>query len=110
MWVMMLVKKIILGLCFFCIFVLDGFLERVCIVLFTICIYNIISNKDTEFLITSFVISYFILNLVIIIFFQEEVNTKSLELSDKAQSKKAIVLLYDGEDRRYNLRQRAKEI
>ncbi len=61
-------------------------------------------------MITSFIISYFILNLIIIMFFQQDVNMKSLELSDKAQSKKAIVLVYDGEDRRYNLSQRAKEI
>lgn len=107
---MSLLKKIILGLCFFCIFILNGFLERVCIGLFAICIYKIISNKDTEFLITSFFISYFILNFVIIMFFQQDVNTKSLELSDKTQSKKAIILVYDGEDRRYNLSQRAKEI
>ncbi|WP_099187915.1 hypothetical protein [Tepidibacter mesophilus] len=105
-----MLKKIILGLCFFCIFVLDGFLERACIIIFTIGIYNIVSDKNTEFLITSFFISYFILNFLIIIFFQENIKTKILELSDKEQSKKAIVLVYDGEDRRYNLNQRAKEI
>jgi hypothetical protein len=76
----------------------------------TIGIYNIISNKDSELLITSFFISYFILNFVIIIFFQQDVKTKSLEISDKPLSKKAIVLVYGGEDRRYNLRERAKEI
>lgn len=105
-----LLKKIILGLCFFCIFILDGFLERCFIVIVTIGIYNIISNKDSELLITSFFISYFILNFVIIIFFQQDVKTKSLEISDKPLSKKAIVLVYGGEDRRYNLRERAKEI
>ncbi|WP_248483324.1 hypothetical protein [Tepidibacter aestuarii] len=99
-----------MGLCFFCIFILDGFLERTCIVVFTIGIYNIISDKDAEFLITGFFISYFILNFVVIIFFQQDVHTKRLEISDKPQSKKAIVLVYDGEDRRYNLRQRATEI
>ncbi|OPJ56845.1 ferrochelatase [Alkalithermobacter paradoxus] len=102
-------KKILLGMSFFSILIFDGFLENMFIVIFTISIYKAFQNKDTQNLFKCFVISYIILNLVLVIFYKEKVDYSILEPYNP-QDKKAVILVYQGEDRKYNLKERSREI
>ncbi|SHH12574.1 hypothetical protein [Tepidibacter thalassicus] len=103
-------KKIILGICFFSIFIFDNFLENILIIICTIGVYELFLNKDFKNIFISFIIAYFTLNLLIIVFLQEKIEFKEIEYRDKKQDKKAVVLIYDGEDKKYNLKQRSREI
>ncbi len=103
-------KKIFLGFCFFSMFIFDGFLENIWIVIFTIGVYQLCINKDKKDIFKSFIASYLILNILILIFFQENLMLKELEVYSEKKSKKVVVLVYEGEDKKYNLKERAKEV
>ncbi|SHJ56022.1 hypothetical protein [Tepidibacter formicigenes] len=103
-------KKIILGLCFFSMFIFNNFLENIFIIAFVIGMYNLFLNKDFKNLFIGFILAHFILNFLVIVFFQDRLELKELESTDKRENKTAVVLVYDGEDKKYNLKQRAREI
>jgi len=109
--VAIILKKILLGLSFFSIFIFQGFLENIFIVIFTLAMYKCIEDKDYKNIIVCFIIAYFILNITITGFMRDKINVGNIELDfDEPKDKTAVVLLFEGEDESYHLKERANEI
>lgn len=103
-------KKVLLGLCFFSIFIFDELNENIFIIIFSIGSYRLFLDNDLKGILKSLIISYLILNILVIGLFQDNLELKEIELYSKKQVKKAIVLVHEGEDRKYNLKERAREV
>ena len=106
-----ILKKILLGLCFCSIFIFQGILENIFIIIFTLAIYKYIEDKNTKNILVCFIIAYFILNITITGFMRDKVDLSYIERDfDEPKDTTAVVLLYDGEDDTYHLKERASEI
>jgi len=93
------------------IFIFQGFLENIFIVIFTLAMYKCIEDKDYKNIIVCFIIAYFILNITITGFMRDKINVGNIELDfDEPKDKTAVVLLFEGEDESYHLKERANEI
>ncbi|MGL5717460.1 MAG: hypothetical protein ACRCXT_07275 [Paraclostridium sp.] len=90
--------------------IFNGFLENILIILATTLIYTYFMDyKEYKSIILGFFVSFIIINLSIIIFIRDDINLKDIELGE-AQSETLVMLVYDGEDRNYNVGERANEI
>jgi hypothetical protein len=73
--------------------------------------YKYIKDKDTKNIVVGFIIAYFILNITITGFMRDKIDIGNIETDfDEPQNKTAVVLLYEGEDETYHLKERASEI
>jgi hypothetical protein len=91
--------------------IFDGYMENIFIIATTILIYTyfIYYKKKYKDFLCGILISFFILNISVIFFIKDDINPKGIEMGD-TQDETLVVLLYDGEERNYNLSERANEI
>lgn len=91
--------------------IFDGYIENIFIVATTISIYTYIvyCEKDYKKLFLGFIISYFIVNLIIVFFIKDNIKIKSMESGD-AQDETLVMLVYDGESKEYNAKERINEV
>lgn len=102
--------SILLCLCFLLSFIFNGYIENIFIILSTILFYKkIILDKDYKYLIVSFIISIVTVNFLIVFGFRNYINFKDIKSSlDKKDT--LVLLVSEGEDSRFNLKERATQI
>ncbi|MGL5506418.1 MAG: CbiX/SirB N-terminal domain-containing protein [Paraclostridium sp.] len=90
--------------------IFNGYIENILIIIATILAYTYFSeSKDYKNILIGLIISFAIINLSIIFFIKDSIKPKSIELGE-VQKDTLVVLVYDGEDRNYNVRERANEM
>lgn len=90
--------------------IFNGYIENILIILATILAYTYFTeNKNYKNIFVGFIISFAIINISIMIFIKDNIKPKSIEVGE-VQQDTLIMLVYDGEDRNYNARERANEI
>ena len=94
--------------------IFDGYMENIFIIATTIIIYYYITNYKKQYkeIFIGLIISYFLVNIFSIIVLKDNINQNIVDYDEEVSIKKetAVVLLYDGEDRNYDLSERANEI
>ena len=103
-------RKIYFGMCMFFALIFDGNIENVFLCIFAIGLYVVYIDNDLMHAIKSIVISYLIVNLVMVLVFREKIIVSGVDLGSTKKNQKAVLLVYDGEGERYNVRERAYEI
>ncbi|KXZ39537.1 hypothetical protein SAMN05661008_01748 [Alkalithermobacter thermoalcaliphilus JW-YL-7 = DSM 7308] len=103
-------KKILIALSIFSAAIFDKTLENIFIIIFSVGVYALLVKKDFKDVLKSLVVGYIILNLVVVVFYKDKINYSIIENNNLNKDKKAIVLVYQGEDKLYNLKERAREI
>ena len=90
--------------------IFTGYIENIFLILATILIYTyLLENEKLQHIGIGLIISFAIINISIIFFIKDKVITKDIELGE-TQNETLIMLVYDGEDRNYNIRERVNEI
>ncbi len=91
-------------------FILKGSYENIFIVLATIAFYKqVIVNKNYKYLIYGILISFIGVNLVISFIFKDYIVIKDTE-PIKEKKETLVLLVSEGEDKNYNIRERSTQI
>lgn len=92
--------------------IFDGYMENIFIVAVTIIIYTYFAYYKNGYkkFICGVLIGFFITNTGIILFVKDDIKSTVLEVDELHKNETVVLLLYDGEDRNYNLSERANEI
>ncbi|WP_250672755.1 hypothetical protein LZ906_012995 [Paraclostridium ghonii] len=106
-----MVMPICLGILFGLSIIFDGYMENIFIIVTTIALYTyfIYYEKNYKSLFIGFLLSFFIINISIMVFIKDDIKVESIEHGD-IQDETLVMLVYDGESKKYNLRERANEI
>lgn len=106
-----MVMPICLGILFGLSVIFDGYMENIFIIATTVAIYTyfIYYEKNYKGLFIGVLLSFFIINISIVFFIKDDVKVKSIEHGD-TQDETLVMLVYDGESKKYDLRERANEI
>lgn len=106
-----MVMPICLGVLFGLSIIFDGYMENIFIIAATVSVYTyfIYYEKDYKKLFAGFIVSFLIINLSIVVFIKDDIKVKSIEHGD-IQDETLVMLVYDGESKKYNIRERANEI
>ena len=100
---------IILCLCFLLSFIFNGYIENIFIILTSVLFYKkIIIDKDYKYLAISFMTSIIIVNLLIVFGFRTYINFKDIK-SSLDEKDTLILLVSEGEDNRFNLKERSTQ-
>ncbi len=105
-----MMNSIILCLCFILSFIFNGYVENILIVFATILFYKqVFINKDYKYIAFSLIISLICINSMIIFGFRDYISFKDIKSSvDKKET--LILLVSEGEDSSFNMRERATQI
>lgn len=106
-----MVMPICLGILFGLSIIFDGYMENIFIIATTVAIYTylIYYEKNYKSLFIGVLLSFFIINISIVFFIKDDIKVKSVEHGD-TQDETLVMLVYDGESKKYNLRERSNEI
>lgn len=91
-------------------FIFNGYIENIFIVLTTALFYKqIIINKEYKYMVIAIIIAFIGVNFMITFIFRDYVSFK--DVVDSTEKEKTLVLLVsEGEDKDYNLKERATQI
>ena len=100
-----MIMPICLGILFGLSMIFDGYMENVFIIATTVYIYTYIVyyEKNYKKLFVGLIVSFLITNLLIVFFIKDDIKVKSIEYGD-VQDETLVMLVYDGESRKYNIR------
>ncbi|MEG1312224.1 MAG: ferrochelatase, partial [Romboutsia sp.] len=91
-------------------FIFKGYIENIFIVLATILTYKqIIINKEYKYMIYAIIIAFTLTNFIITFVFRNYVTFKDIEESIEKE-KTLVLLISEGEDENYNLKERSTQI
>lgn len=90
--------------------IFNGFIENIFLIIASILAYTyFLEDKSFKNIIIGLLISFTIINISIIVFIKDKILLKDIELGE-TQNETLVMLVYDGEDRNYNIGERANEI
>ena len=100
----------ILCTCIFLSFIFDGYMENLFIILATLLLYKqIVIDREYKYLIYAIIISFIGVNIISIYGLRNYIKFKDV-LPDKEREETVILLVSEGEDKKYNLKERATQI
>ncbi len=91
--------------------IFDGYMENIFIIATTIVIYTYFTYYEIKYkkFFGGLLLSFVIINIAINTIIKDDIDLKNIEIGEQ-QDETVVMLLYDGEDRNYNFRERANEI
>ena len=102
--------SIVFSTSLFLSFILNGYFENIFIVLASIAFYKqIIIDKQYKYMAIALIISFIGVNFIITFGFRDYINFQG-ELADIEKEETLVLLVSEGEDRSYNLKERATEV
>ncbi|MEG0180695.1 MAG: hypothetical protein RR657_02295, partial [Peptostreptococcaceae bacterium] len=92
--------------------IFDGYMENIFIIATTFVIYTYFAYYKNEYkkIICGVLIGFCMINIGIILFIKDDIKSNVLEVEELNKDETVVLLLYDGEDKNYNLSERANEI
>ena len=106
-----MIMSVFIGILLALSIIFDGYIENIFIIATTmvICTYFIYYEIKYKNFLLGLLLSFIIVNISINIIIKDDIDLKNIELGEQ-QDETVVMLLYDGEDRNYNFRERANEI
>lgn len=91
--------------------IFDGYMENIFIIAATIVIYTYFVYYENHYknVLVGLLISFFIINISLILFVKDDIDPNITDIGD-TQEETLVMLLYNGEERNYNLSERTNEI